>query len=122
MDWENEIARVREDFPQVAVVELPGGMRWVELDDLEIPPGWSPARSRIAVEVPADFPEGKPNGFFVEPGLAAPAGFPQPPPTGEGRHGKSWAPVCYQPQIWVPERETLWRYIKAMMRWFAEAK
>lgn len=122
MDWEEQIARVREDFPQVAVVELAGGMRWVELDDLEIPPGWSPARSRIAMEVPADFPQSKPNGFFVEPGLAAPSGFPQPPANGEQRHGKSWAQVCYQPQTWVPERETLWRYIKAMLRWFAEEK
>lgn len=122
MDWEEQIARVREDFPQVAVVELAGGMRWVELDDLEIPPGWSPARSRIAMEVPADFPQSKPNGFFVEPGLAAPPGFPQPPANGEQRHGKSWAQVCYQPQTWVPERETLWRYIKAMLRWFAEEK
>ncbi len=122
MNWEEQIARVRADFPQVAVVELPDGIRWVELDDLEIPPGWSLPRSRIAIEVPADFPQSKPNGFFVEPGLAAPPGFPPPPPSGEEQHGKNWAHVCYQPQTWVLERDTLWRYIKAMLRWFAEVR
>jgi len=121
MSWDEEAERVRAAYPRVTVVEQPVGTRWVEIGDLELPSGWDPPRSRIAIEVPSDFPQTKPNGFFVEPGLTAPPGFPTPPPSGEERQGKNWAHVCYQHQTWVPERENLWRYIKAMLRWFAEA-
>ena len=122
MSLDEEVARVGADFPHVTVIEQPPGTRWIEIDDLELPPGWNPSRSRIAIEVPPDFPQSKPNGLFVEPGLTAPSGFPPPPPTGDQRHGKSWAQVCYQPQTWMPERENLWRYVKAMLRWFADVK
>ncbi len=118
---EEQFERLKEDFPS-ASIQQQGEGHWLEVDGVGLPSGWNPPQCRIAVDIPASFPTAKPDGFWLEPGLTAPAGFPAPPGSGEPRCGRVWAKVCYQPQAWDPARENFWRYVKAMLRYFAEAK
>lgn len=118
---EEQFERVKQDFPD-ATIRQHGEGHWVEVDSLPLPDGWKPSESRIAIEIPPGFSGTKPEGFWLEPGLGAPPGFPVPPTGGETRYDRIWVKVCYQPQAWDPTRENLWRYVKAMLRYFAEAK
>lgn len=120
MNHEEQLRRIEEDFPLVEIIAQGDGW-WLQLAEITLPPGWTPPVSRIAVEISAGFPEVKPDGFWIEPGLQAPPGFPPAPAGGEARHGATWAKVCYQVQAWDPQRETYWRYVKAMLRYFVEA-
>lgn len=95
---------------------VPDG-RWVSVE-ATLPPGWQGQDPRIAAAVPLNFPEAKPDGFWITCPTVQPNGGQMGPQREEG--GRQWAKVCWQVQVWDPARERLWRYMKAMERWFVE--
>lgn len=121
LTWEEQVDRLRQDFPDSVVRSLPDGGWWVEIGNVPTAPGWSSSTTRIAVLVPPNFPTGKPDGFWLDPELKAATGRePGNRSAAESREGKPWAKICWQVSNWDPARETLRRYVKAMLRRFVE--
>lgn len=115
-DLSEGLIRLKVWYEGVETETLPDGT-WVAVDIL-LPPEWGPTRTKIAALVPSSFPDAPPGGFFV----ACPLRRPDGGEVGSQREqlGRGWAHVCWQVQGWDPARARLWRYFKAMERWFAE--
>ncbi len=91
--------------------------KWVSVE-ATLPTGWQGQDPRIAAAVSLNFPETKPDGFWVTCPTVQPNGGQLGPAREE--EGRQWAKICWQVQVWDPGRERLWRYLKAMERWFVE--
>jgi hypothetical protein len=112
---EEEIEALDGRYQNVRSHAGPEG-RWVSVETT-LPDGWQAEDPRLAVAVPPNFPDGRPDGFWVTTPLVQPNGGQLGPQREE--EGRSWAKLCWQVQVWDPAREHLWRYLKAMERWFA---
>jgi hypothetical protein len=115
-DVQQEIQGVQGRYPEVRSHDVPEGT-WVSVG-VALREGWHGQNPRIAVAVPSAFPEAKPDGFWVTTPLVQPNGGQLGLQREE--EGRSWAKLCWQVQLWDPAREHLWRYLKAMERWFTE--
>lgn len=116
-DLTEELALLKEWYEAVETEQLSDGGTWVAVDVL-LPVGWVPERTKIAALVPSGFPGSHPGGFFI----VCPLTLPNGSQLGSQREhlGRGWTHVCWQVQNWDPGRGRLWRYFKAMERWFAE--
>lgn len=114
---EMELERLRTWYPGVTTERVPEGV-WVSVEVLP-PKGWVGDAPRIGVLTTETFPEQKPDGFWITVPMTTPGGTEI---TGPGREqgGRSWKKWCWQVQAWDAARERLWRYFKAMERWFVE--
>lgn len=113
---EDEIRLLESWYEDVSAESVPEGY-WVSVGVMP-PPGWSAEEPRIGVIAPPDFPTNKPSGFWVTTPLTMPNGGQV---GGQRRQQeRDWANLCWQVQTWEPSRDRLWRYFKAMERWFAE--
>lgn len=123
---EDHIARVKEDYPNLQVMEQPDGSVYIEIPDFKLPEGWKNENNnsgsiKILVILPVGYPSTKPNGFEAELNLRLQKG--QMPTQGCGPHqlnNQSWLHFCWQPQVWDQNRENLWRYLKFIERRFVE--
>ena len=118
-----QIERAREDFPDLQVSSQPDGFIRVLVPQLPIAAWWDRPTVRVLVLLPPGFPTAKPNGFEADPALRLADG--RAPSQGYGAQqigSESWGHYCWQPQAWVADRETLWRYIKFIQRRFAEVQ
>ena len=118
-----QIDRVREDFPDLEVTNQHDGFIRVLVPQLPIAAGWNRSTLRVLVLLPPGFPTAKPNGFEADSSLRLDDG--RVPSQGYGVQqigAESWAHYCWQPQTWIADRETLWRYLKFIQRRFAEVR
>lgn len=74
----------------------------------------------MLIVVPPGYPEQRPAGFFAEPTLTLAPGS-QPRGTGINEiAGQAWLYFCWQPELWDPRRDNLWKYVKLMTERFRE--
>src|SRR5262249_51543099 len=118
-----QIDRAREDFPDLHASAQPDGFIRVLVPQLPISAGWDRVTLRVLVLLPPGFPTAKPNGCEADAALRVADG--RTPSQGYGAQqigAEAWGHYCWQPQAWVADRETLWRYIKFIQRRFAEVQ
>lgn len=113
---DSDVETARSWYPSINAEDVPEG-RWISVG-VKLPAGFAGADPRIAVIVPGGFPMGKPNGFWLDAGITLPNGSHGP--AQRQQEDRQWGQVCWQVVTWDPARETLWRYLKAMERWFVE--
>lgn len=115
-----QFARVLQDFPEATLAEQPDGSVHVEVRGVQLPPGWNKEKTSILVILPPDFPNGRPAGVHADADLKLATG--QVP--GNSGHkdvaGRPWLYFCWQIQTWDPARDTLWKYVKAMLLRFLD--
>jgi len=119
---EEQIERVRQDYPNIEVRKQPDGSIQLEIPDFKLPPGWNTNKTRIMVIIPPGYPTNKPNGFEADVNLRLQSGN-KIPTQGCGQHqvnGQPWLHFCWQPKTWDHVRETLYRYLKFIERRFIE--
>lgn len=113
---EDEIRLLESWYEDVGAESVTEGY-WISVG-VEVPDGWTAEKPRIGVIAPPDFPTNKPGGFW----LTTPITLPNGGQIGAQRRQeeRDWANICWQVQTWDPARDRLWRYFKAMERWFTE--
>lgn len=115
---QDQFARVLQDFPDAALTEQPDGSVHLEVRSVPLPSGWNTEVSSILVVLPGTFPDARPSGFYAPNDLNFAVGD-----VGGGQHdvaGRRWRHFCWQVQTWDPARDTLWKYVKAMLLRFHE--
>lgn len=113
-----QFAHVHQDFPSATLMEQPDGNVHLEVRGVRLPSGWNKETVSILVIVPADFPDSRPDGFYADVDLNLAAGQ-----VGASRTevaGRPWLKFCWQVQTWDPGRDTLWKYVKAMLLRFLD--
>lgn len=120
---EEQIERVRQEYPNIKVCTQSNGSIQLEIPDFELPPpGWNTDKIRIMVIIPPGYPINKPDGFEADINLRLQNGNKMPT-QGCGEHqvnGERWLHFCWQPKVWDSTRETLYRYLKFIERRFIE--
>ena len=113
---QDDVDAARAWYPTITVEPIPEG-RWVSVG-VTLPAGFTGSDPRLAVILPATFTSERPNGFWLDASITWPNGTKAP--AQRQQEGRWWGQVCWQVQVWDPARENLWRYLKAMERWFVE--
>lgn len=117
----DQIRRVRRDYPGLAVTKQADGSIDLEIASFQLPPGWTETETAVMVSVPVGYPDSKPQGFFVDTdlGLASrsQAGGLSGP---QDRNGRSWNYFCWNSESWNPHRDGLWKYFKIMLSRFED--
>jgi Multiubiquitin/Prokaryotic E2 family E len=118
---EPEVERIRTEFGTCDVRPQPDGSVVLVIGPVALNSGWSRAESRIFLVVPPGYPEQQPTGFFADGGLALAAGT-QAKCSGQGNvAGEAATSFCWNPQLWDPGKDDLWKYAKLMAERFDEA-
>jgi hypothetical protein len=115
---QTQFARVRQDFPEATLTEQPDGNVHLEVRGVRLPPGWNKEVASILIIVPANFPNSRPDGLYADADLNLSSGQ-----VSAGRAevaGRPWLRFCWQVQTWDPARDTLWKYVKAMLLRFLD--
>jgi len=103
--WKEEIDMLRDEFPTL----LHGAnYDWIEIPDLQLPPGWNREQTRLLVIIPPAYPETPPDNFYVGIGLKtasgeAPGGFSE----AVEKIGQSWGQFSWHVDVstWNPAPE-----------------
>ena len=120
--YKEQIERVRQEYPNIEVCKQTNGSIQLEIPEFKLPPGWNTDKIRIMVVIPPGYPTNKPDGFEADIDLRLQSDNKMPA-QGCGEHqvnGRPWLHFCWQPKIWDPTRETLYRYLKFIQRRFTE--
>jgi hypothetical protein len=118
---EPEVAKIRAEFGACDVRPQPDGSVVLAIGPVALDSGWSRAESRILLVVPPGYPEQRPQGFFADGGLTL-AGGAHAKCSGQIIvAGEAVTTFCWNPQLWDPSKDDLWKYAKLMAERFDEA-
>jgi hypothetical protein len=99
-----QFERAKQDFPNLQATEQPDGSIELIIDDLVIPQHWGRENVSILTILPVGYPQAAPNGFQAK------------------LDGQNWSGICYRPQTWDSSRDSLWKWIKLIERYFEESR
>jgi hypothetical protein len=118
---ETEVEKIRAEFGACDVRPQPDGSVVLVIGPVALDSGWGRAESRIFLVVPPGYPEQRPQGFFADGGLTL-AGGAQAKCSGQTViAGEAVTTFCWNPQLWDPAKDDLWKYAKLMAERFDEA-
>lgn len=116
-----EVEKLRAEFGTCDVrLQLDGSVVLV-IGPVALNSGWGRNESRIFLVVPPGYPDQRPQGFFADSGLTLAGGVA---PKCSGPTNLADEPVtsfCWNPQLWDPIKDDLWKYAKLMAERFDEA-
>lgn len=116
-----EVEKLRAEFGACDIRPQPDGSVVLVLGPVPLASGWGGGESRIFLVVPPGYPEQRPQGFFADGGLVL-AGGAQPKCSGQNTvAGEAATYFCWNPQLWDPAKDDLWKYAKLMAERFDEA-
>jgi hypothetical protein len=118
---EPEVKKIRTEFGSCDVRSQPDGSVVLVIGPVALNSGWGRPESRIFIVVPPGYPEQRPQGFFADGGLTL-AGGAQAKGSGQTHVvGEPATSFCWNPQLWDPSKDDLWKYAKLMAERFDEA-
>lgn len=118
---EPEVEKLREEFGTCDVRSQPDGTVVLVLGPVSLNSGWGIGESRIFLVVPPGYPEQRPQGFFADGGLTLAGGAPAKCSGPTNVAGEAVTSFCWNPQLWDPAKDDLWKYAKLMAERFDEA-
>lgn len=100
---------------------------WVLIPEFELPFGWRPPLTAVLIEIPANYPEAGPFGFFLGDRLKRWTGgswqtpghiFGEVPYRGKRNHfldlGYRWYCLHAEPGAWTPRHDSLISFVQAI--------
>ena len=118
---EPEIEKLRTEFGGCEVRPQPDGSVVLALGPVALDSGWGQAESRVFLVVPPGYPDQRPQSFFADGGLKLASGS-EPKCSGQNTvAGEPATYFCWNPQVWDPSKDDLWKYAKLMAERFDEA-
>jgi hypothetical protein len=118
---EPEVEKIRIEFGACDVRPQPDGSVVLVIGPVPLGSGWGRTESRIFLVVPPGYPEQRPQGFFADGGLTL-VGGAQAKCSGQTNiAGEPATSFCWNPQLWDPAKDDLWKYAKLMAERFDEA-
>jgi multiubiquitin len=118
---EPEIEKLHAEFGSCDVRPQPDGSVVLALGPVSLKSGWGRGESRIFLVVPPGYPEQRPQGFFAEGGLTLAGGAPAKCSGQANVGGDAVTSFCWNPELWDPSKDDLWKYAKLMAERFDEA-
>lgn len=117
----DEVAELVEEFGRCDVQPQLDGSVVLVVGPVTLPAGWAQGTSRIVLVIPPGYPDQRPTGFFADGGLAL-VGGTTPKCAGQAQiAGEQLTSFCWNPAVWDPSKDGLWKYAKLMAERFAEA-
>lgn len=120
-----QLKRLQERMPGSSATELPGSGWIVRVPGLELPTGWSKAKSDVRFVAPNGYPFAQPDCFWADPDLRLANGnLPQasnpgqPMPSGEAGLWFSW----HLKQPWNPNRDDFLTWLAVIRQRFGCAQ
>jgi hypothetical protein len=118
---EPEVEKIRAEFGACDARPQADGSVVLVIGPVALNSGWGPTESRIFLVVPPGYPDQRPQGFFADGGLTL-AGGGQAKCSGQANiAGETATSFCWNPELWDPNKDDLWKYAKLMAERFDEA-
>lgn len=123
---EHAVAELERAFPGngVRVLEEPQGGAYVQVEDIDLGPGYTPQTSWIGFLIPFQYPRAQVYPFFLRPDLARADGQPFSPPinTGQMMPGFDVPAVMASRSSnrWDPARDTAALKVLRVIKWLME--
>lgn len=118
---EPEVQKIRARFGTCDVRPQADGTVVLVIGPVALASGWARTESRMFLVVPPGYPEQRPQGFFADGGLTL-AGGAQAKGSGPNTvAGEPATHFCWNPNLWDPAKDDLWKYAKLMAERFDEA-
>lgn len=118
VDWCRNIEKC--DEPQRT--ELPSGGEIIEISGVRVE-GWNRSTVKVLFLVPASYPAGQPDCFWVEPGEFRLKGGGTPQSSSDGSQipgdvntARSTTWFSWHIQTWNPSRDTLLTYFRVILK------
>jgi Multiubiquitin/Prokaryotic E2 family E len=118
---EPEVEKIRAEFDACDVRPQENGSVVLVIGPVALDSGWSRAESRIFLVVPPGYPEQRPEGFHADGGLTLADGATSKCSGQNAVGGESTTFFCWNPELWDPSKDDLWKYAKLMAERFDEA-
>jgi hypothetical protein len=117
----SEVEKLSAEFGRCDVRPQPDESVVLVLGPVSLDSGWGRGESRIFLVVPPGYPEQRPQGFFADGGLTLANGAPAQCSGQTNVAGEAVTSFCWNPQLWDPAKDDLWKYAKLMAERFDEA-
>jgi hypothetical protein len=113
---EQQLERLKREFPEASFESRPDGSLIVVVPDVPLPPGWNKQLATVVFHAPVGYPAAQPDSFWADPDLRLASGA-QPKntgfqPTPSGGEPKLW--FSWHIETWNPNRDSLLSYLKAI--------
>jgi hypothetical protein len=118
---EPEIEKLRAEFGSCDARPQPDGSVVLAVGPVALNSGWGCGESRIFLVVPPGHPEQRPQGFFADGGLTLVGGTAAKCSGQANVAGEAVTSFCWNPELWDPAKDDLWKYAKLMAERFDEA-
>jgi hypothetical protein len=103
---------LRAEGQSVDLIEAEGLVNLV-LHSYPLPPGYNKATTELLVKIPASYPNGRPDMFWVDEDLLLKDGrCPRSADLIETILGKKWRRFSWHPQGWNPGTDNLRTYLE----------
>lgn len=97
-----QLDEAKKHYPSLEFQEMQDSTIHVVVRDISLPARWGREKVNILTVLPTGYPQASPNSFSAQ------------------MDGQNWSSFCYRPASWNPARESVWKWIKLIERFFEE--
>ncbi len=119
---QHEVEELRKQGLAVSLVEGQDGFIHVILENYSLPSGYSVQSSKLLVKLPASYPNGMPDMFWVDEAVRLANGSLPDRANPEAVNGNTWLRFSWHPARWNPGNDTLLTYLEFVNRRLEQRK